>query len=91
MPSINHPIIFFIVRTMSDTLEKHAENASIGGRGRLIYSLWFADCFDSAAQVGCELEVLVESLDKTIQLFNGKWRQGHQGIIHPKDLRFLNR
>ena len=48
---------------MSDALEKHDENVSIGGTN--ITNLQFVDDIDALAQDEQELEALLESLDKT--------------------------
>ena len=48
---------------MSDALEEHDGKVSIGGRN--ITNLRFADDTDALAEVEHELEVLVESLNKT--------------------------
>ena len=48
---------------MSDSLEEHDGKVSIGGRN--ITNLRFADDIDALAEEEQELEVLVESLDKT--------------------------
>ena len=48
---------------MSDALEEHDGNVSIGGRN--ITNLRFADNIDALAEEEQELEALVESLDKT--------------------------
>ena len=48
---------------MSDALEEHDGKVSIGGRN--ITNLRFADDIDALAEEEQELEVLVESLDKT--------------------------
>ena len=48
---------------MSDTLEEHAGNVSIGGRN--ITNLQFADDIDALAEEEQQLEAIVESLDKT--------------------------
>ena len=50
-------------RIMSDALEEHDGKFSIGGRN--ITNLRFADDIDALAEEEQELEVLVESLDKT--------------------------
>ena len=59
------PTLFniFLERTMSDALEEHDGKVSIGGRN--ITNLRFADDIDALAEEEQELEVLVESLDKT--------------------------
>ena len=48
---------------MSDALEEHDGEVSIGGRN--ITNLWFADDIDALAEKEQEIEALVESLDKT--------------------------
>ena len=48
---------------MSDVLEEHDENVSIGGRN--ITNLRFADNIDALAGEEQKLQVLVESLGKT--------------------------
>ena len=48
---------------MSDALEEHDGKVSIGGRS--ITNLRFADDIDALAEEEQEVEVLVESLDKT--------------------------
>ena len=48
---------------MSDALEEHDGNVSIGGRN--ITNLRFADGIDALAEEEQEIEALVESLDKT--------------------------
>ena len=48
---------------MSNALEKHDGNVSIGGRN--ITNLRFADDIDAPAEEEQELEALVERLDKT--------------------------
>ena len=48
---------------MSDALEEHDGNVSIGGRN--ITNLRFADDIDALAEEEQELEALVESLDET--------------------------
>ena len=59
------PTLFniFLERIMSDALEEHDGTFSIGGRN--ITNLRFADDIDALAEEEQELEVLVESLDKT--------------------------
>ena len=59
------PTLFniFLERIMSDALEEHDGKVSIGGRN--ITNLRFADDIDALAEGEQELEVLVESLDKT--------------------------
>ena len=59
------PTLFniFLGRIMSDALEEHDGKVSIGGRN--ITNLRFADDIDALAEVEQELEVVVESLDKT--------------------------
>ena len=59
------PTLFniFLKRIMSDALEKHDGNVSIGGRN--ITNLRFSDDIDALAEEEQELEALVESLDKT--------------------------
>ena len=59
------PTLFniFLERIMSDALEEHDGKVSIGGRN--ITNLRFADDIDALAEEEQELEVLVESLDKT--------------------------
>ena len=50
-------------RIMSDSLEEHEGNVSIGGR--TIIKLRFADDSDALAEKEQELEALDESFDKT--------------------------
>ena len=59
------PTLFniFLERIMPDALEEHDGKVSIGGRN--ITNLRFADDIDALAEEEQELEVLVESLDKT--------------------------
>ena len=59
------PSLFNIIleRIMSDALEEHDRNVSVGGRN--ITNLRFADDTDALAEEKQELEALVESLDKT--------------------------
>ena len=53
----------FIERIMSNALEEHDVNVSIGGR--TITNLRFANDIDALAEEEQELDALVESLDKT--------------------------
>ena len=53
---------------MSDALEEHDGEVSIGGRN--ITNLWFADDIDALAEEEQELEALVENLDKTCTRYN---------------------
>ena len=48
---------------MTDALEEHDGNVSIGGRN--VTNLRFVDDIDALAEEEQELEALVESLDKT--------------------------
>ena len=59
------PILFniFLKWIVSDALEEHDGKVGIGGRN--ISNLRFADDIDAVAEEEQELEVLVESLDKT--------------------------
>ena len=59
------PTLFniFLKRIMSDALEEHDVQVSIGGRN--ITNLLFADDIDALAEEEQELEALLESLDKT--------------------------
>ena len=52
---------------MSDSLEEHDGNVSIGGRNTI--NLQFADDITALADEELELESLVESLDKTCQRY----------------------
>ena len=52
---------------MSNVLEEHDENVSIGGR--TITSLRFADDIDALTEKEQELEALLESLDKTCTMY----------------------
>ena len=54
---------FFLERIMSNALEDHDGNVSIGGRN--ISNLRSADDIDALAEEEQELEALVESIDKT--------------------------
>ena len=56
-------INIFFKRIVSDALEEHGRRVSIGRRN--ITNLEFADDIDAQAEEEQELEVLVESLDKT--------------------------
>ena len=69
------PTLFniFLERIMSDALEEHDGNDSIGGRN--IIKLRFADDIDALAEEEQELEALVESLDKTCTRYNGIQRE----------------
>ena len=53
----------FIERIMSNALEEHAVNVSIGGR--TITNLRFANDIDALAEEEQELDALVERSDKT--------------------------
>ena len=55
---------------MSDDLEQHDGNVSIGGR--TITNLRFTDVIDAHAEKEQELEALVESLDKTCTRYKMK-------------------
>ena len=59
------PILFniFLERIMSDALEEHDGEVSIGGRSNT--NLRFADDIEALADEEQELEARVESLDKT--------------------------
>ena len=59
------PTLFnvFLKRIMSDALEEHDGEVSIGGRN--ITNLRFADDINALVEEEQELEALVESLDKT--------------------------
>ena len=59
------PTLFniFLKRIMSDALEEHDGNISIGGRNNT--NLRFANDIDALAEDEKEIEALVESLDKT--------------------------
>ena len=63
MSSVTHPLKHFPKWIMSDALEEHDGQVSIGGRK--ITNLRFADDIDALAEEKQELEALVESLDKT--------------------------
>ena len=56
----------FLERIMPDGLEEHDEKASIGGRN--ITRLRFADGIGALAEEEQELEDLVESLDRSLQI-----------------------
>ena len=63
MSCVTLPLQFFLELIMSDVLEERFGKISIGGRN--ITNLPFADDIDALAEEEQELEVLVESLDKT--------------------------
>ena len=61
--SVTHPLQYFLVRIMSDALEEHDGNVSLGDRS--ITNLRFADDIDALAEEEQEQEAVVEILDKT--------------------------
>ena len=63
MSSVTHPLQHFFEWIMSDALEAHDGNVSIGNKN--ITSLRFANDIDALAEEEQELEDLVQSLDKT--------------------------
>ena len=61
---LSHTLFNIVLENiMSDALEKHHLNVSIGGRP--IINLRFADDIDALAEEEKELEALNESLDKS--------------------------
>ena len=66
------PILFniFVERIMLDAVEKQNGKVSFGGRN--ITNLRFADVIDAPAEEEQELEVLVETLDKTCTRYRNK-------------------
>ena len=69
------PTLFniFLERIMSDALEEHDGEVSIGGRN--ITNLRFADDIDALAEEKQELEALVESLHKTFTRYSSTMEQ----------------
>ena len=67
MSSFIHSLQYFHERTMSDALEEHDGNVSIGGRN--ITNLRFADDIDALAEEEQNLETLLESSDKTCTMY----------------------
>ena len=63
MSSVTHLFNIFLERIMSDALEEHDGNISIGSRNNT--NLRFASDIDALAEEVTEIEALVESLDKT--------------------------
>ena len=85
MSTLTHPLQHILERIMTDALEDHEGNVSIGGRtitnlhegnvsigGRTITNLRFADDIDGLAGEEKELAKLVERLDKASIAYGNK-------------------